>query len=415
MSATANNTVIIGAGIIGLSTAYYLSDSKTIPPSSIHLVDASKELLHCASGWAGGFLAADWFAPSNASLGALSFKLHKDLSDRYNGRNTWGYCLSTGFSATQPQDCEAAVGGSGEDWLADGTSRVQATDSKRSVRMGPEWLKRTEEGTVEEISAQGTVAQIDPLRFCQWLLDQCLQRGVKIHQPARVISVSKNEDGLFDGVRLSEDGIEKELPCKRLVICSGAWSPKVFSSLFPKSKTRIPVFHLAGHSLLVKNQFYKVEEKDSEVCHAVFATDTLGFSPEWFSRIGGELYLAGLNSTAIPLPDAEESVKVDPKAIEQMKQCAAEMLGAVDGKPMEVKREALCFRPVTASGRPIVCRIPEENLGGLKTQGGGGVFIATGHGAWGISLAPGTGFVLSELIQGRAPSANISALALPSL
>lgn len=78
-----------------------------------------------------------------------------------------------------------------------------------------------------------------------------------------------------------------------------------------------------------------------EVCHAVFATDTLGFSPEWFSRIGGELYLAGLNSTTIPLPDAGEQAKPNPVAIEQMKQCAAEMIGAVDGKQMEVKREAL--------------------------------------------------------------------------
>jgi hypothetical protein len=73
----------------------------------------------------------------------------------------------------------------------------------------------------------------------------------------------------------------------------------------------------------------------------VFATDTLGFSPEWFSRIGGELYLAGLNSTIVPLPELATDAKADPKAIEQMKQCATEMIGAVGERPMEVKRAAL--------------------------------------------------------------------------
>jgi hypothetical protein len=52
-------TVILGSGIIGLSTAYYLSGSGGTDPKSIHLVDESTELFRCASGLAGGFLSAD--------------------------------------------------------------------------------------------------------------------------------------------------------------------------------------------------------------------------------------------------------------------------------------------------------------------------------------------------------------------
>lgn len=174
---------------------------------------------------------------------------------------------------------------------------------------------------------------------------------------------------------------------------------------------------LAGHSLLVRNPFHNPDESDKEACHAVFATDSLGFSPEWFSRVGGELYLAGLNTTMMALPESPIDMKPSEEAVEKMKQCAAEMLGVVEGKPLEVLRESLCFRPVSASGRPLVCRVADEKLGsGMKTQGGcaGGVFIAAGHGAWGISQAPGTGFVMAELIEGRPTSANISALVLPS-
>lgn len=53
------DTVIIGAGIVGISTAYYLTESGNTRAESVHLVDSSAELLHCASGFAGGFLAAD--------------------------------------------------------------------------------------------------------------------------------------------------------------------------------------------------------------------------------------------------------------------------------------------------------------------------------------------------------------------
>lgn len=91
----------------------------------------------------------------------------------------------------------------------------------------------------------------------------------------------------------------------------------------------------------MRNPHFKPDQLDKEVCHAVFATDTLGFSPEWFARLNGELYLGGLNSTTVPLPDIATDVKVSEKAIEQMRQCAQVMLLAVPGKEMEVLREGL--------------------------------------------------------------------------
>lgn len=62
MSSEPNNntdTVILGGGIIGLCTAYFLSESGHTRPESIHVIDSSDELFHCASGLGAGFLAAD--------------------------------------------------------------------------------------------------------------------------------------------------------------------------------------------------------------------------------------------------------------------------------------------------------------------------------------------------------------------
>lgn len=88
--------------------------------------------------------------------------------------------------------------------------------------MGPEWLRRTKEGTMEVISRDGTTAQIDPLRFCRWLLARCQERGVQVHYPARALSVSRDDKGILDGIRISQNGTETE--------CMIASSRKTFYS-----------------------------------------------------------------------------------------------------------------------------------------------------------------------------------------
>ena len=125
-------TVIIGAGIIGTSTAYYLSQTSKNP---IHLVEASPQLFSSASGYAAGFLARDWFSPSLSELGELSFDLHKQLAEENNGHHRWGYSRSTGTSLAE------TVGKNGADWLMEGVSRSTAT-AKTTHGNGnrPAWL-----------------------------------------------------------------------------------------------------------------------------------------------------------------------------------------------------------------------------------------------------------------------------------
>lgn len=233
---------------------------------------------------------------------------------------------------------------------------------------------------------------------------------MQLHHPAKAISVSKDIRDQLASVRIAAaDGTETDsklhsaglgnvsrthdrlVPCTRLVLTAGCWTPRVFSTLFPSAKTRIPVTQLAGHSLLLKSPRWSAEHEEKG-CHAVFATDNLGFSPELFSRIGGEIYISGLNSTAIPLPEVSTDAKISDEAVQQLKQVANRMLGLPGQEDLEVLREGLCFRPVTNSGRPIISRIPDNKLGGgFSTRGGGegGVFVAAGHGAWGKHSCPG--------------------------
>ena len=111
-------TIIIGAGIIGTSTAYYLSLEN--PKHPIHLVEASPQLFASASGYAAGFLARDWFPPPLSALGELSFDLHRRLAEEHDGHERWGYSPSTATSLAE------SVGKTGVDWLMEGVSRSTA-------------------------------------------------------------------------------------------------------------------------------------------------------------------------------------------------------------------------------------------------------------------------------------------------
>lgn len=197
------------------------------------------------------------------------------------------------------------------------------------------------------------------------------------------------------------------------MIAAGAWSAQVFETLFPNSKKKIPISSLAGHSLVVKSPRWS-EEHEEKGCHAVFTTNDGGFSPEIFSRMGGEIYIAGLNDASLALPKLATESRIEENSAEKLTKTAKKLLCAHTEDDLEVVRKGLCFRPVTKGGTPILGRIPDENLGGLKSRGGGegGVWLAAGHGPWGISLSLGSGKVMAEMIQGMPTSASIKGLGL---
>ncbi|QLG72849.1 hypothetical protein HG535_0D05580 [Zygotorulaspora mrakii] len=84
-----HHIVIVGAGIIGVCTAYYLTRHADFDPSTHHItILESKRVAGGASGKAGGLLAS-WAFPQQ--IVPLSFQLHQDLSDEHDGENNWDY------------------------------------------------------------------------------------------------------------------------------------------------------------------------------------------------------------------------------------------------------------------------------------------------------------------------------------
>ena len=158
------HTVIVGSGIIGISTAYYLSllaseESSEISDGSIHgtsrehqihLVDPAPVLFeHVASGKSGGFLARNWFSSSVAELGAFSFDLHKKLAEEFDGRKKWGWSQSTVINLDVTGSRKKGGGeglGEGWDWLRSrdsGVTSARSTEAEADVLVEyPQWLNR---------------------------------------------------------------------------------------------------------------------------------------------------------------------------------------------------------------------------------------------------------------------------------
>ena len=136
------NTVILGSGIIGLSTAYYLSQHQ--PGSTIHLVDSSPELFASASGYAGGFIAKDWFQRSVSSLAELSFEEHRKLADAHRGGENWAYSRSV--SVTYDRERQHPQRTQGEEEGTKSEKQELARDRARESKEDhiPKWLRRYE-------------------------------------------------------------------------------------------------------------------------------------------------------------------------------------------------------------------------------------------------------------------------------
>ncbi|KZT71435.1 FAD dependent oxidoreductase [Daedalea quercina L-15889] len=519
------DTVVLGGGIIGLSTAYYLAKLTRDAgvQHNIHIVEPSSQLFSSASGKAGGFLAKDWFNPTMAPLGELSFRLHKELAEQNDGRAKWGYAPVISYSldryasshgdsdseSNRDTDSEPPVSplseqrslegetrdetqrnghatgqvnetevpprhnqnrsSAGEDWMEAGESRVVAVEqrlaeaSERPVGAGAEeqaaaalalanadaeaaalaeenaataklddplWL-RAKPHALQAISDKTTTAQCNPQQLCEFLLNSCLAMGVRLHHPAlatHLYHADSNDPAsqtMLKLTNISKTGVGRtirtasyELPVDSLVVAAGCWTPDAFRTLFPDAPRPPTIDRHAGYSVRVRSRHWQPAPPSAPApyagpCHAVFTSDPSGFSPELFTRVASELWIGGVNDSQLPLTDDPTDTLPDPDAIERMLAVGRELCG----DDIEVIDASVCFRPVTPTRKPFITRVDEKALGAgvvPQAQAGagvpGGVYVAAGHGPWGISMSLGTGLVVAEMVLGRETSADVKSL-----
>jgi len=250
--------------------------------------------------------------------------------------------------------------------------------------------------------------------------------GVRLHHPAQATRLfhadaeDPSSQTMLEITCISKTSVGRtirtgcyDVPCDSLVVAAGCWTPAAFSTLFPDAPRPPPIDRHAGFSLRVRSRHWQPAPPYAGPCHAIFTSDPSGFSPELFTRVGSELWIGGLNDAELALPADPMDAQPEPDAIERMLAVGRELCG----EDIEVIDSGVCFRPVTPSRKPIIARVDGEKLGSgvvprAKSGAGvpGGVYVAAGHGPWGISLSLGTGMVVAELVLGRETSADVKPL-----
>ncbi|TFK53005.1 FAD dependent oxidoreductase [Heliocybe sulcata] len=410
---TQREIVIIGGGIIGCSTAYYLSHHPSYSPATtrITLLEASvKGAAQGASGKAGG-LVAKWAYPRD--LVDVSFEEHQRLAETYGGTERWGWrytgCGSwegRGEMLGEADETGSGVGKGGERRNLEKTLGLDGgsknSESSRRAKGLPDdltWVKEGLTSSYTPMAPAGDTAQVHPYLFTTSMLELAKEKGVQfVAGKATAIDYEGGQVNSVTYKGVTGDKKTRTVPATHIVVTAGAWSPYILPAL-PISATR-------AHSVTV------ITRPENEIAPYVLFSEIVMpsnglkgrpeiVSPEIYPRPlpTKEIYICGPGDS-LKLPETVDEVAVDQEACEAIYKQVASISSEV--RAGRVERRQACYLPVVrGGGGPIVGEVKSVK----------GLVLGVGHTCWGICNAPGTGKALSELVMdGKITCADLRRL-----
>ncbi len=196
------------------------------------------------------------------------------------------------------------------------------------------------------------------------------RRGGKV-VTRRPVAGFRIEGGRVRGIRMGEPPDQEEIESDLVVLAAGSWSKRLAEA----AGIALPLQPAKGYSSTV-DAFEGAPRTPVLIKERRVTVTPLGNRV----RFGGTLELAGFDSS------------IDPVRYGAVVKTAREALKA--DFPMK-NEEAWCgLRPLTPDGLPVIDRAP-----GLE-----GLIVAAGHAMLGFTQSPMTGKLVAELANGEAPS-----------
>lgn len=193
-----------------------------------------------------------------------------------------------------------------------------------------------------------------------------------IVQEGVTVTRLRGRDG---GFRIeAADGFEV---ADRVVVAAGAWT----STLLQPLGVTLPLEAAKGYSVTAARG-------EGAPRRALYLTEAkVGVSPFRDAvRVAGTLELAGLD------------LRIDERRLAAVERAARTYLSGWRPGPERIRWAGL--RPLAPDGVPIVGEVPGHE----------GLFVATGHGMLGITLAPSTGEALAPEVLGEGPAPVLAPL-----
>jgi D-amino-acid dehydrogenase len=217
-------------------------------------------------------------------------------------------------------------------------------------------------------------SHLNPAVFLKLLSDRVHAMGAEMLENTSVTGF-ESAQGKIKVVRTNNGEFEAE----QIILAAGALSSSVARDL----KLNIPIQPARGYSMTMSTT-------KTMPSHALI----LGERRIAVSPVGGLLRFTGR------LEVGNYSMEPNPIWIQRIENSAREYLH-LDEK-LKVKETWAGLRPTTPDGVPIIGRSPNHS----------NLILATGHAMLGLSLGPGTGQVVAELVNGKESAMDLRPLSL---
>ena len=401
-----HKTTIIGGGVIGLACAYYLAEQG----HSVRVIDQKSIGASCATGSA-GYVSPSHFIPL-AAPGMVSrglkwmfdpespFYIHPRLDGQLIAW-LWQFnrhCTEKHVNNVKRALLELCLE-SRELYVTLNQQLPQPIDL---VEKGVYVLCQTEKGIRHERDILNDANRLglgayevsrEELRSKYPDMDFKIEGGVFFPEDAHVqpgqlikslYQSLKNKDVEFvenckivkiesDNQRVSKIISEDQaFAVDSLVMAAGSWSTDLGKQL----KLSVPVQAGKGYSLTLDNPW----QVDTPMILSEGAVAVTPFGDK--IRFGGTMEFAGIN------------LKVNPRRVNGILKSVNRFISNFDWQNVDTSHAWAGLRPCSPDGLPMIGQSHQiENL-----------IVATGHAMLGVTLAPVTGKIVSDLITGKQNS-----------
>ena len=214
-------------------------------------------------------------------------------------------------------------------------------------------------------------AHLYPQKFMQFIKEELKRLKVEIHSGTTV------QDFVFDHHKITKIVTDKGIfATDEVVLAAGSWSP----SLAKKLGVSVSILPGKGYSFTLKDKNHK-PSIPSILCEGKVAVTPMNND----IRFGGTMEITHTGDT-----------KINKNRLQGIVNSINEFYPDMQVEIPENKDTWFGFRPCTPSGMPIITRAKKVvNL-----------TFATGHAMMGLSLAPATGKIITEIISGKTTSVD---------
>ena len=410
--------VVLGSGVIGISTAYYLAkaghevevvDRQTGPALETSFGNAGEVSPGYSSPWAGPgvpFKAIKWMLMSHSPL--VIWPMLDPAMWRW-GLAMLANCTERAYAvnksrmvpiAEYSRDClkelrtETAIA---YDDRAQGTLQLFRTQAQmdgiakdveilQQYKVPFEVLDRPGFVKVEPALALTQEKFIGALRLPGDETGDCFKFTNRLAEMAAELGVTFRYGTTIEGIEVSGSKVTGvrtsagRLTADHYVVAMGSYTPLLMKPI----GIHLPVYPVKGYSITVPitDAKFAPESTIMDETHKVAVT-RLGDR----IRVGGTAELAGFDLTLR----------------ESRRDTLNHVVTDLFPKGGDVSKASFwCgLRPMTPDGTPIVGPTPYSNM-----------MLATGHGTLGWTMAAGTGRIISDLISGRKPDISIEGLSM---